>query len=406
MDSSVQCYACQGTGTKEKKVKIDKKWIIRQQQCNACEGKGNIIRTKRKNEDGSYRKKRIERSYPTFVASGPHPLGQRDNPYLDVLDNEELCYLVGNWKIYQRLDRHRYSTDDLVTSWYACQHTHLFGYINATDSLNVLDMGCGLGSVLLTNAWQLPNSKVLGIEAQADRYDLACKSVEYNIGKYPSEQQRIKVLLLDLRNDTDLSLEINSESYGFDMITGTPPYFPMQAGQHPGCLETTGCLFEARGGVEDYIIAAAKQLRRPSPVPLPLEKLRRPSLFVMCNTALTSLRVYAGCHSSGLSVIKRIDVIPKYGKPVLFCIFVIVLNEWITSPSSASLFPVLTEYNPPKNISIDVITSDYRITDSLRGETIEVLTVRDSQNQHTVEYQNLLSSLGKPHSGNKEVFNI
>jgi hypothetical protein len=57
------------------------------------------------------------------------------------------------------LDRHRYSTDDLVTSWYACQHTQLYGY-NNEDSLNVLDMGCGLGSVLLSNAWQLPNSKL------------------------------------------------------------------------------------------------------------------------------------------------------------------------------------------------------------------------------------------------------
>ena len=51
--SSVQCYACLGNGIKEKKVKgIDKKWIRQSQQCNACQGKGNIIRTKRKNDDG------------------------------------------------------------------------------------------------------------------------------------------------------------------------------------------------------------------------------------------------------------------------------------------------------------------------------------------------------------------
>ena len=123
-NNSITCFSCLGKGIKDKKFKEEKKWIRKEIKCNSCNGTGQIIKTKRKNNDGTYRKKTIEKSYPNYISIGSHPLGIRDNPNLYIKNDEELCYLIGNWKIYQRLDRHRYSTDDLVTSWFACLHAY------------------------------------------------------------------------------------------------------------------------------------------------------------------------------------------------------------------------------------------------------------------------------------------
>ena len=53
--------------------------------------------------------------------------------------------LAGHWRIFQRMGGHRYSTDDVVTAWYAGKLCRDMG---KTPKLH-LDMGCGLGSVLM-----------------------------------------------------------------------------------------------------------------------------------------------------------------------------------------------------------------------------------------------------------------
>jgi tRNA1(Val) A37 N6-methylase TrmN6 len=166
--------------------------------------------------------------------------------------DEELSYLAGNWKIFQKLNRHRYSTDDLCTSYYACRTMRSLGYENPL----MLDIGCGLGSVLMTNAWQFPKGICVGIEAQRDRYDMALRSVEYNIGE---DEGRIRVINADLREVSEEARGVCAAHHqcGYDLVTGTPPYFPPTTGATPGCLESAGCLFELRGGVEDYCRAAA-----------------------------------------------------------------------------------------------------------------------------------------------------
>lgn len=143
LSMEIICYSCTGTGSRLKKEKIEgvAQRIVR--ICNACDGSGFIRRSKRKNVDGTWRKKSVKKSYPNFVAPGAEPVGDKQNPGLFPRDDEELCYLValsdlapysvfiicvdfdqvGKWKIFQKLDRHRYSTDDLVTSWIACNES-------------------------------------------------------------------------------------------------------------------------------------------------------------------------------------------------------------------------------------------------------------------------------------------
>jgi len=436
MDSSNDnpCFQCKGNGVVSKKIRNElwknenqTKYIQEERCCPSCEGSGFIRRSRRKNDDGSYRKKKVVRSYPSFETIGPIPACEGTlESHLQSKDDEELSYLIGHWKIFQKLDRHRYSTDDLCTSYYACKTLKEMQIENPL----ILDIGCGLGSVLLTNAWQFPSSTCIGIEAQKDRYELALRSVEYNIGSDSgSVDSRIQVYNEDLRNTSSSKAKTiattNPNGYGYDLITGTPPYFPANTGATPICYESSGCLFELRGGVEDYCKTASQYLRRPTNGNI------KPSIFTVCNTALASARTYSGCNKNGLSVIKRIDVIPKHGKPPLFSVFIIVANEWIESDllNEHRQFPNLTSPAFSKSLSevesqgegddVDINTNtlpldhtvcknEYRIPEdkSLYGEIVEKLVVRDCENCHTIAYQTLLQHLGKPSSVNKEVYDV
>src|SRR5450631_871636 len=98
-----------------------------------------------------------------WLAPGPQPRGANGRPELDPDADEDLSYLSGDWRLFQKRQGHRWSLDDLVTAWIATRD------IPVTFAENALDLGCGLGSVLLMVAWKLPIADVTGIEAQADR---------------------------------------------------------------------------------------------------------------------------------------------------------------------------------------------------------------------------------------------
>jgi tRNA1Val (adenine37-N6)-methyltransferase len=115
---------------------------------------------------------------------------------------EELCFMVGNWRIFQRYGGHRYSTDDVVTAWVAAKSAKGSGMIESSSDgpAHCLDLGCGIGSVLMMVAWQFPNATCLGVEAQTLSASMARRSLQYN-----GAEERVKVIQKDLR-DLDVSL--------------------------------------------------------------------------------------------------------------------------------------------------------------------------------------------------------
>lgn len=229
-----KCFKCIGNGfvikkQKDATLKVKGEVNIIQVECKSCNGLGIIKRTKKMKDDGSFRKKKMIVSYPSFQAPGPLPFGNED---VIIKNDEELNYLTGNWKIFQKINKHRYSTDDLVTSWLATNESTRIGY-NSTINMNILDMGCGIGSVLMSNSWSLPFANCIGVEAQLDRYEMAKRSIKYNIGE---NNNRIKVINGDLRNE-DLIHSLINDNCGFDLITGTPPYFPSSQGGMPNDIQ-------------------------------------------------------------------------------------------------------------------------------------------------------------------------
>lgn len=230
-----------------------------------------------------------------WLAPGPAPLGAQGRPELEPAADEDLCFLSGNWRLFQKRQGHRWSLDDLVTAAVAAPHAAALG------ATNLLDLGCGLGSVLLLMAWKLPASKVTGVEAQADRAELARRSIAYN-----GVAERCQVLTGDLR-DTALP------SPSFDFITGTPPYFPRGTGVESAKTHATPCRFEVRGGVEDYLVAASRWLAPGGRA-------------VFCSAALEQRRVEAGAKATGFEVIEHVEVVPRTGKAPLVMVDVFSRN--------------------------------------------------------------------------------
>jgi tRNA1(Val) A37 N6-methylase TrmN6 len=165
----------------------------------------------------------------------------RDEPegFPDDAVSEEL---VGAWRMYQRRRGHRASTDDVVTAWLAV-------HLAPRSPARYLDLGCGVGSVLLLTAHRLRPAYSLGVEAQAQSVALARRSVD----ELP-DAPRIEIERLDMR-------AIDAERHGlFELVTGSPPYFPVGTGVLSGDAQRRACRFELRGGVEAYVEAAARVL--------------------------------------------------------------------------------------------------------------------------------------------------
>ena len=231
-----------------------------------------------------------------WVPPGPLPAGAGGRADLEPKADEDLCYLSGEWRLFQKLEGHRWSLDDLVTAWVAARHL--------TGASQALDLGCGLGSVLLMLAWKGQQARVTGVEAQPERASMARRSIAFN-----GVESRCAVLDGDLR-----AIELGPN---FGLVTGTPPYFPRGSGTEAEADHVSACRFEHRGGVEAYLSAAERHV---SP----------DGVFVMCAATLEDERVRAAAsslHARGL-----LHVVPRAGKAPL-------VSVWTFTRSAGSCAP-------------------------------------------------------------------
>ena len=247
-----------------------------------------------------------------WTPGGPQPLAE---PWpADCLpgDGEELSFLTGDFRILQLQRGHRWSLDDLLTAWWAVAP------LPPTASLRHLDMGCGIGSVLMSVAWALPQSRSTGIEAQAVSYGLLQRSLQINAltDRVTTHHGDLRETLLDDH---------------FDLITGTPPYFDITDGTVSDVAQRGPCRFETRGGIESYCEAAARHLAPGG-------------RFVVCETALELQRVYDAAAAAELAVRAQLDIIPRAGKAPLIRLFEMMRGEEATGePASCTTLTVRDE---------------------------------------------------------------
>ena len=119
--------------------------------------------------------------------------------------------ITASFRLLQRRRGHRFSLDDLATAWEAARA--------CPGAATYLDLGCGVGSVLLMVAWRLPVARLFGVEAQELSFALLRRNVDEN-GLAP----RATLALGDLR-----ALTRAWPHERCALVTGTPPYLPQAA---------------------------------------------------------------------------------------------------------------------------------------------------------------------------------
>lgn len=222
---------------------------------------------------------------------------------LKVEPNETFDAISGNFRLFQRADGHRFSTDDILTAWY--------GTSWCPSALTALDLGSGIGSVGMVSAWRLPGSKWVTVEAQRESVALARKSASFN-----GLTARYEIREGDFRDPVILRPEEK-----FDLITGSPPYFPPADGVKSTDPQKLACRFELRGTIADYAAVAARHLASGG--------------FFACVFPFEPaqlVRVVAAARDAGLSIVRQRPVIFREGDAPLIALFGLVrttdLPEW------------------------------------------------------------------------------
>lgn len=241
-----------------------------------------------------------------WAKPGPIPPGLGNG--LTVESHETLDAISGHFRLFQLQDGHRFSTDDILTAWY--------GTTWCPTAQTALDLGSGIGTVGMICAWRMPAARFVTVEAQPESVALARKSARYN-----GLMDRYEIRQGDFREPGVLH-----DGERFDLITGSPPYFPPDAGvksEHP---QRAACRFELRGTVADYCSTAARHLN--------------PGGFFACvfpvEPAQLSRIEAAACHSE-LVIVRRRPVVFRESEPPLIGLFGLMrasdLPEWFRGPT-------------------------------------------------------------------------
>lgn len=224
-------------------------------------------------------------AYRGWVRPGPVPPGGVEPEAGETLD-----FICGHFRIFQYEKGHRYSTDDVVTAWY--------GTLCAPRVDRAADLGSGIGSVATIAAWRLPGATFCTVEAQDVSIRLARKSVRYN-----GLESRFTLYHGDLRDPSILAKE-----RPFDLVTGSPPYFPPGTATEAGHAQAVPARIEVRGSVADYAQAAARILAAGG-------------VFAFVFPTLQLDRAEAAVRDAGLKLVRRRDVVFKEGEPPLISLF-------------------------------------------------------------------------------------
>lgn len=308
------CWKCKGKGVLKVKSKKKKRDIKKQKleddsgasvdKCNVCSGNGFLPKKKKEmislqSQPGMITRKR--RCPKDWVCSGPtaaaitemetmidctkddhtmrplfllqkammndvkdegicvskdmfHSKSLKSYPWLPINNGEQLCNLVGNWRILQKRASHRWTTDDICTAYVAIQEQRKKSIASDANVIKYLDLGCGNASVLQMTTWGLlehsATFQAFGIEARFEAVSLARRSLQFNIGQDRNDAQMISVLHGDFRDLESTQPFQNASSSNncpddvenfqdclkqkFHLITGTPPYFRVDFGTKEG----------------------------------------------------------------------------------------------------------------------------------------------------------------------------
>ena len=196
--------------------------------------------------------------------------------------------LTKTWDIHQLKRGHRFSADDIFTAYFAAR--------SHPNPKQILDLGAGIGTVGLLTLSRFPAATLTMVEAQQISHQLAKKTIHYN-----SIADRVEAIHADLRT-VDLTQKT------FDIITGSPPYFPTHKAVMSPHPQRAACRMELRGSIVDYAQTAARYLKEDG-------------VFVVCFAA-NDERAIPALAAANLHCRLRQDVVFRADLPPTISIFV------------------------------------------------------------------------------------
>ena len=233
----------------------------------------------------------IPTHFKGWAKPGPIPPGASAPP--QVPEGQTLDAISGHFRLFQLRDGHRFSTDDVLTAWY--------GTTWAPCARTVLDLGSGIGSVGMIAAWRLQGARFVTIEAQEESVALARRSAAYN-----GLLERYEIRHGDFRASGAIALDER-----FDLVLGSPPYFPRGTGIEGDHPQKVACRFELRGDVADYGRTAVAHLA-PGGV------------FACVFPEDQRGRAEEAMARAGLTIVRRRPVVFRDGDPPLVTLFLMM----------------------------------------------------------------------------------
>lgn len=344
-------------------------------------------------------------------------------------DGEVVGSLSGDWRIYQVANGNKLTVDDFVCAWVACHEMKtrgygvrnkldkkpLFGGISVPDAEKAAaevppttpqfthaDLGTGCGSVLMMVAWAfLGQIRSVGVEAQDVSFACLRRGLVWNLGRDGSSPQDIvRVRKGDLRSwDGCAAGDVGVESGDgagdriastgqsvaprFDLITGTPPYFPLDsfvASQNHE--QKVRCRVPTRGGAADYIHAASRLLVDSSYDDAGSGSLGG-GVFCMVEAAFekAEVAVLEAVEASGMAVQRRLDVITRSGLPPRFSCWVMTKKGMCHAVESHPINP-------------ETSTAASSTSSTNEPFPIQTLILRNKDLTRTDEYTTAMEEMG------------
>ena len=233
-----------------------------------------------------------EATFKGWTKPGPMPPGALGHGP-EIGEGETLDAISGHFRLFQLKNGHRFSTDDVLTAWY--------GTSGCPTAQTALDLGSGIGTVGMIAAWRLPGARFVTVEAQEESVRLARKSAQWN-----GLAERYDIRQGDFRDAGVLGVEEK-----FDLVLGSPPYFPPGSGPEGDHPQKIACRFEMRGDVTNYCETAAKHLA--------------PGGFFACvfpvDPGQQHERVRQGAKAAGLTIVRWRPVVLREGTAPLLGLF-------------------------------------------------------------------------------------
>ncbi|MEO6182710.1 MAG: methyltransferase [Verrucomicrobiota bacterium] len=238
-----------------------------------------------------------------WTKPGPIPPGARGaGP--EVEPGETLDAISGHFRIFQLTNGHRFSTDDVLTAWY--------GTSWCPTASSALDLGSGIGTVGLMAAWRWQGVRFVTVEAQEESVRLARKSARWN-----GLEERYEIRCGDFRHENVLRA-----GERFDLVLGSPPYFPLGSGVEGDHPQKIACRFELRGTIADYCVTAANHLERGG--------------FFACIFPIAPVeqenRVQEAAAAAGLSIVRARPIVLREGERPLLGLFGMMRSQDLPEP--------------------------------------------------------------------------